>query len=60
MNNELDISLSATLTDMAMCINHYRLSTPGMHLCIHIPVQLDENTRISPGVIAQIGNGKYK
>jgi hypothetical protein len=55
----MTIGESATLTDFAMCVNHYRLSTPGMHVCVHVPVQLDENTRITPGLIAPIGSGKH-
>jgi hypothetical protein len=56
---ELDIGQSATLTDFAMCVNHYRLSTPGMYVCVHVPVQLDEETRIVPGLIAQVNSGKH-
>ncbi|MDC0325322.1 Uma2 family endonuclease [bacterium] len=57
--DELDIGQSANLTDIAMCINHYRLSTPGMHVCIHVPVQINKRTRLTPGLIAQIGSGKF-
>lgn len=59
-DHELDVGQSATLTDVAMCINHYRLSTPGMFVCVHVPVQLNEATRIVPGVIAQVNYGKFK
>ncbi|NKB68474.1 MAG: hypothetical protein GKR89_15535 [Candidatus Latescibacteria bacterium] len=57
---ELDIGQSATLTDFAMCVNHYRLSTPGLYVCVHVPVQLDEETRIIPGLIAQVNSGPHK
>jgi hypothetical protein len=57
--DELDIAQSANLTDIAMCINHYRLSTPGMHVCIHVPVQINKRTRVIPGIIAQVGSGKF-
>lgn len=60
MKNELDIAQSANLTDMAMCINHYRLSTPGLYVCIHISVQLDAKTKIIPGIIAQVNSGRFK
>lgn len=57
--DELDISQSNNLTDMAMCINHYRMSTPGIHVCIHVPVQINSNSRVVPALIAQVGNGKF-
>jgi hypothetical protein len=60
MDYELDIAQSATLTDMAMCINYYRLSTPGLYVCVHVPVALDENTRLIPGLIAQVNKGRFK
>lgn len=60
MNPELDIGQSATLTDIATCINHYRFSTPGLYVCVHAPVQLDSKTRIVPGVIAQVNYGIHK
>jgi hypothetical protein len=56
----LTIAESATLTDFAMCINHYRLSTPGMHVCVHVPVQLNEDLRITPALIAPIDSGQYR
>ena len=59
-NQEYDIEQSATLADMAMCINHYRMSTPGLYVCIHVPVQLSEGSRVVPGVIAQVNSGKFK
>ena len=59
MKDELDIGQSANLTDIAMCVNHYRLSTPGLHVCIHVPVQINPSTRVTPGLMVQVGNGKY-
>ena len=57
---ELDVGQSALLTDIAMCINHYRLASPGLYCCVHVPVQLDENTRIIPGVMAMVNYGEHK
>jgi len=51
MTPDLDISRSALLTDIAMCLNNYRLASPGLYCCILVPVQLDEATRLSPGVM---------
>ena len=47
---ELDIGQSAPLTDIAMCINSYRLSSPGLYCCIHAPVELDDGTRFCPDI----------
>lgn len=55
----MTISESATLVDFTMCINHYRLATPGMHVCVFVPVQLNEAVRITPALIAPIGSGQY-
>ena len=60
MKDELNIAQAATLADVSMCINHYRLSTPGLYVCVHVPVQLDKKTRIVPGLIAQVNCGKHK
>src|SRR5437879_3532071 len=42
MIRELDVGQSALLTDVAMCINYYRLFSPGLYCCIHAPLQIDE------------------
>lgn len=57
---ELDIRQSALLTDVGTCINHYRLFTPGIFVCINATVQIDETTRVTPGLIAMVNNGKFK
>lgn len=60
MTRELDVGQSALLTDIAMCINHYRLSSPGLYCCTMVPVQLDESTRFSVGVLVMVNYGKHK
>ncbi len=57
---ELNIGQSATLTDFAMCINHYRLSSPGLYVCIHATVQLTPSCRLVPGLLAQVNHGARK
>lgn len=57
---ELDIGESALLTDIAMCINYYRLFSPGLYCCIHAAVQLDESTRLHPGVLVMANHGRHK
>ena len=60
MPADLDISQSATLTDVAMCVNRYRLATPGIYVCVHAQVQLIPEIRLVPGLIAQVNYGKHK
>lgn len=60
ISRELDVGQSALLTDVAMCINYYRLYSPGLYCCTLAPVQLDAETRICPGVLAMVNYGKQK
>ncbi len=60
MTRELDVGQSAVLTDIAMCIAYYRLFSPGLYCCTHVPVQLDENTRLCPGVMVMVNYGRHK
>jgi len=60
MLRELDVGQSALLTDIAMCINYYRLFSPGLYCCIHATVQLDEATRLCPGLIVMVNHGRLK
>jgi Putative restriction endonuclease len=60
MFRELDVGQSALLTDIAMCINYYRLFSPGLYCCIHATVQLDDGTRFCPGVVVQVNHGQLK
>ena len=57
---EYDITQSAMLADMTTCLNLYRLSTPGIYVCVHPQVQLSENIRITPSLIAQVNSGPHK
>lgn len=56
----LDIGLSALLTDLAMCINYYRLFSPGCYCCVHATVELDAETRFVPGIVVQVNHGRLK
>jgi hypothetical protein len=60
MFRELDVGQSALLTDIAMCINYYRLFSPGMYCCVHATVQLDDGTRFCPGIVVQVNHGPLK
>ncbi len=57
---DLDVGLSALLTDIAMCINYYRLFSPGLYCCVHATVQLDEATEFCPGIVVQVNHGPLK
>ncbi|HKD37091.1 MAG TPA: hypothetical protein VKB78_09830 [Pirellulales bacterium] len=60
MFRELDVGQSALLTDIAMCINYYRLFSPGLYCCIHPTVQFDDGKRFCPGVVVQVNHGPLK
>ena len=60
MFRELDVGQSALLTDIAMCINYYRLFSPGLYCCVHATVQLDDDTRFCPGIVVQVNHGQLK
>lgn len=57
---ELSLNKSVLLTDLALCVNRYRLFTPGIYVCICIPVSLDDNTRFVAGLVAQVNHGRLK
>lgn len=57
---ELSTQKSVLLTDLALCVNHYRLFTPGIYVCLHVPVVLNATTRVIPGLIAMVNHGRLK
>lgn len=57
---ELTTAKSVLLTDLALCINRYRLFTPGIYVCLHVPVLLGNETRIIPGLVAMVNHGRLK
>jgi hypothetical protein len=57
---ELTIGQSALLTDLVLCVNRYRLFTTGLYVCVHVPVLLDAETRVVPGLVAMINGGRLK
>ena len=60
MPRELDIGQSALITDLALCINYYRLFTPGLYCCMHVGVELQEGVRVTPDVLAMVNHGRNK
>jgi len=60
MMREFDIGESALLTDLAMCVNYYRLFSPGLFCCTHIGVQLEGGIKLRPDIVVMVNSGKYK
>ena len=57
---ELSLTKSVLLTDLTLCVNRYRLFTPGIYVCVCIPVSLDDETRFIAGLVAQVNHGRLK
>src|SRR5947209_2868245 len=60
MSRELDVGQFALLTDIAMCINYYRLFSPGLYCCVLATVQLDEETRLCTGIVVMVNHGQLR
>ncbi len=61
-NTELQkwtIGKSALLTDLGMCINHYRIRTVGLFCCIQVGVKIGDEL-LFPDLMVAIGHGKRK
>lgn len=53
------IGKSATLTDLAMCINEYRVRTVGLYACISVGVKIGD-VLVYPDMIVMINYGSKK
>ena len=53
------IGKSATITDLGMCINKYRILTPGLYACINVGVKFDDQIEY-PDFMVMIGSGHHK
>ena len=60
MSSRLKIYESALLTDLAMCINHYRMHTPGLNAVVCVEVQLPSNQSVPVDIAAQVNYGPHK
>jgi hypothetical protein len=60
MFRELDVGQSALLTDIAMCLNYYRLFSPGLYCCVHATVEVNDGARFCPSVVVQVNHGPLK
>ena len=57
---ELGVHRSALLTDLALCVNRYRLFSPGWYVCVLARVQLAPEEWEVPGLVAMLNYGKKK
>lgn len=57
---ELGVHQSALLTDLALCVNRYRLFSPGWYVCVLARVQLTPEESEVPGLVAMVNYGGKK
>jgi hypothetical protein len=57
---ELGVHQSALLTDLALCINRYRLFSPGWYVCVLAKMQLSPEVSEVPGLVAMVNYGRKK
>ena len=57
---ELGVHQSALLTDLALCVNRYRLFSPGWYVCVLAKVQLAPEVSEVPGLVAMVNYGRRK
>jgi hypothetical protein len=57
---ELGVHRSALLTDLALCVNRYRLFSPGWYVCVLAKVQLSAEESEVPGLVAMVNYGRKK
>jgi len=56
----LDVHQSALLTDLALCVNRWRLLSPGWYVCVLAKVQLSPDEWEVPGLVAMVNYGRMK
>lgn len=57
---ELSVHQSALLTDLALCVNRWRLFSPGWYVCVMAKVQLSPEEWEVPGLVAMVNYGPKK
>lgn len=58
--NPLGIGPAALLADLSMCINHYRLNSPGLFVLLHSAMQLGKEAQFVTSIAAIVHKGKHK
>ena len=56
----LRVHQSALLTDLALCVNRWRLLSPGWYVCVLAKVQLSPDEWEVPGLVAMVNYGRKK
>src|SRR5262245_47279955 len=51
---ELSVHQSVLLTDLASCVNRWRLFSPGWYVCVMAKVQLSPEESEAPGLVAMV------
>jgi len=57
---ELSVHQSVLLTDLALCVNRWRLFSPGWYVCVLAKVQLSPEQSEVPGLVAMVNYGRKK
>ena len=57
---ELSVHQSVLLTDLAFCVNRWRLFSPGWYVCVMAKVQLSPEEVEVPGLVAMVNYGRKK
>lgn len=57
---ELGVHQSALLTDLALCVNRWRLLSPGWYVCVLAKVHLSPEESEVPGLVAMVNYGRMK
>lgn len=56
----MNLAKSVLLTDLSTEINRYRYSTPGIYVCLLMPVILTEGSSFVPSLVAAVNHGRLK
>jgi hypothetical protein len=58
--HQLGVHQSGLLTDLALCVNRYRLFSPGWYVCVLAKVALSAEESEVPGLVAMVNYGRKK
>jgi hypothetical protein len=56
----LGVNQSALLTDLALCVNRWRLLSPGWYVCVMARIELTPTEWEVPGLTAMVNYGRMK
>ena len=55
-----EMCIRDSLTDLALCVNRYRLFSPGWYVCVLTKVKLSSEESEVPGLVAMVNYGRKK